>query len=572
MGQGSGSQRGAQIAELIIERFRGVPDEFRLPMLVNGKSASLLVVGDNGSGKSTILDAIEFCLQGTIRNSGFSTPHAPRLRNVFADLDKISKCNVVLADGTAVSRTTTPGRRHGKDVPPTDGFRLPFVFRRNDMRELLATNNHGESPLLRNFSILLKRFLGGTPAAEAAYGRRQALQREKLELETRLISLAGVDPAHFPRRLNNLEAWARQRRGGRPGMTKEEKRRLSSLPEPETLIVDRLREIYAELSRNRKITYAEGKHRVEPLLQEQLTLVSEQVTEAFSVLQPGNSVVSRLVFETDSSWRNEFPRIIPKLELLNGLVTMPAKVLSEAGLDLLAILIHLHFVRAAAEYGQARVLVLDDVFTAADAVLRARLATYIFDTLPSWQLVISFHDKLWHEQFRRAALAAKHPFRSVECGPWTPQAGLRVYDAPNSPSTPLELLLRANPPDQISIASRAGLLLEALCDHLTVSLELPMPRRLSQQYSLGELWPPVHKFLERTTARAAADGMNRSAHLRNLYGAHYTVWAQNVSLQEVLDFADDVLTLWRLTYCGTCDQFIRRARGTLGCPCGATSL
>ena len=56
-----------KLKKVIIHSFRGIPDKLEITFPEKGgKTSSLIILGDNGIGKSSIVDAIEFCLQGHV--------------------------------------------------------------------------------------------------------------------------------------------------------------------------------------------------------------------------------------------------------------------------------------------------------------------------------------------------------------------------------------------------------------------------------------------------------------------------------------------------------------------------
>lgn len=67
------------IRSIDIKAFRGIPQNLSLDFTdSNGHAISAIIYGENGSGKSSITDALEFVLQGKIgRSDKINNPLRP---------------------------------------------------------------------------------------------------------------------------------------------------------------------------------------------------------------------------------------------------------------------------------------------------------------------------------------------------------------------------------------------------------------------------------------------------------------------------------------------------------------
>jgi DNA repair exonuclease SbcCD ATPase subunit len=75
-----------KVAELLITSFRGAPKPFRLRLNgPQGSAHSLILVGDNGTGKSTIVDGLEFALQGKVAGYQLGAKGAPNAFSFQSD-------------------------------------------------------------------------------------------------------------------------------------------------------------------------------------------------------------------------------------------------------------------------------------------------------------------------------------------------------------------------------------------------------------------------------------------------------------------------------------------------------
>jgi hypothetical protein len=127
-----------RICRVVIEHFRGVPGVLTLDLSPGQaiQPVSLILAGDNGTGKSSIVDAIEFALQGHIAQSKYlKTLTAPSVPS-FA-VDELPRVSVTLDSGQVVTRGVIRDDEEGFLVTtalPHPGFGVsPFVLRRQDI-------------------------------------------------------------------------------------------------------------------------------------------------------------------------------------------------------------------------------------------------------------------------------------------------------------------------------------------------------------------------------------------------------------------------------------------------------
>ncbi len=58
-----------KIRNICIQHFRGISNDLLVDLTLRSEPESALIFGDNGSGKSSIVDAIEYATQGTIQGN-----------------------------------------------------------------------------------------------------------------------------------------------------------------------------------------------------------------------------------------------------------------------------------------------------------------------------------------------------------------------------------------------------------------------------------------------------------------------------------------------------------------------
>ena len=101
-----------RIQRLVMHAFRGVPGEMTVDF---GKGDSIVVYGDNGTGKSTIADALEWYFTGEIELlSHEGRQHA--VRYVGGERDEVTSVEVV-TNGTLGGKVVFPDERSVGDIP-----------------------------------------------------------------------------------------------------------------------------------------------------------------------------------------------------------------------------------------------------------------------------------------------------------------------------------------------------------------------------------------------------------------------------------------------------------------------
>ena len=285
----------------------------------------------------------------------------------------------------------------------------------------------------------------------------------------------------------------------------------------ETAIGKSVRRYTAELKRSRRaIQFAQSPFQEYETTEELLTAlarVADRITSAFLAITR-SSYISDVVLTYGEPNRDS---LAVSIELRNGTRRSPQTFLSEANLDLLALLVFTELVRESAEHGQAKLLVLDDVLQSVDATFRQQFVEHLFADFPGWQLIFTVHDRLWLEQFRDVLRRRTHAFIDIEIVGWTFEHGPNLRVGGRDPRDLIKAALITA--DTAAICSITGRALESLSDRLSWTFPVSVVRRPGDRYTLGDHWPGVRKMLGRTGATEESEAVDRLVVLRNLMGA-----------------------------------------------------
>lgn len=568
------SDRDLRVSMVNLCQFRGSPGNLSLDLSPKGRSLSAIILGDNGSGKSTIADSIEFALQGRIgRSIAFDSPLAPSAKS-FATAD-LAKVTVTLNNDTTISRRleSKPSGRLGVDIEHVrPGFRLaPISLKRQDILRFLDTGAMARGHVFFDYFPVNASEMAIRP--EELQARLDDEEYELRVLRTHLSEALGTELDAEPQELANRDkletiiknqvldgqSIAQAKRDGRWDLIPE------SIRENVTRLIQtqkRLRAIKNEKNRG-LMTKNPVLYRAQvAVLGEALEGIGDLLTTAFMEIT-GASHVSRIDVIFGRSGPVALDIIV---ELSSGKRCFPQQIFSEGYRDLLAILFFLAVAKRASEKGQARVLILDDVFQSVDSGIRSGTVEFILREFHDWQLLFTVHDRLWFEQLTAALRRHQHPFVQLELKRWRFDTGI-VASTPGDFRSNLNHQLTNG--DPAGICGAAGLLLEQASDQLSWRLGTSIKRAKADKYTLGALWPGVAKELRRGGLGEVVDRIDRSYVLRNLAGAHFNEWAGTLSREEAENFGEAVLELVKSTWCSTCNDWISRQGATARCHCGA---
>ena len=181
------SERSLRLVAVEVAGFRGSTESARLDLTKQGEPTNVLIWGDNGVGKSTLIDGIEFALQRRVdRSSDFNSSSRSSIRNLSSDN---ATAIVELSDGSAVKRSIVTNRA-GRDEPShphvRPGFRIaPIVIRRTDIIRFLDTD------ALSRGTVFFDYF----PDPSGLLGQRPNEELKTLEEERFLLFVARTDLA-----------------------------------------------------------------------------------------------------------------------------------------------------------------------------------------------------------------------------------------------------------------------------------------------------------------------------------------------------------------------------------------
>ncbi|WP_436531209.1 AAA family ATPase [Actinoplanes sp. HUAS TT8] len=572
------SQSRIRIAGVTLSDFRGVGSELGMDFRRKGRPASVLIFGDNGVGKSSLVDGIEFALQGRVgRSHDFDSSFAPVLRNLNTERQAVA--TVELSDGTVVSRTlehNDQGRLVADGAPPTAGFRwAPITLKRSDLLRFLDTD-----PLSRG-AVFFDYFPGDAERMGVRPEERQVLFQDELfaarvrrkTLATDLSERLGV-PFELVETAEALKKTLRDRVFG--GLNQEQAVQegvWDRLDQDLRDLIGTLQHALSDYRRAKKgieqagnmlnpITY----HREAAQLRHVMTEVGAELTTSFLKVTKADYVREIHVLAGESG-----PVSLDMVvELNNGEKVFPQQIFSEGYRDLLALLFFLAVARASVERGQARVLALDDVFQSVDAGVRLGLMAHVLEQFADWQLIVTIHDQLWYQQLRSLMQKRGHDFTEHRLIDWTFRDGPRLSTATPSPLAGVDAALAGENP-ALAVGA-AGHLLERIGSEMSWRFRISVQRTEGDRYTLGDLWPGLVKALRRSSIEALIREIDDVSALRNLAGAHYNPYAEALSWGEARSFAQNARTLFLALNCHRCGEWVTRRGPDATCRCRTTSV
>ncbi|GGN64787.1 hypothetical protein GCM10012285_67110 [Streptomyces kronopolitis] len=563
-----------RISAVHVESFRGVPGALDVSFLnPSGKPVSVIIFGDNGSGKSSIVDAAEWACQQSVGRSKAirRTSASPSLANLAAGGDRCS-VSVDLSDGRTLERSATftdTGSQASGDPTPDQFTRVPMSLKRADILRFLDT------PAIKRGSIFMDHALGeNAPEVSPMSTDKQAVIEDRHEAKrkmrkaaAKLATLIDIDPP--PRDANDIAEM----------IAVDVYKRL---PAADRIRITLPRAVQEQLDEVRR--HQEEVHTLNRMAK-RLGLPNSEKTERLTVMQGLLSGVGDWLTAAfrDVTGARHVTRVEPEfgslsaisLEIrvtLEGQVsTTPQNVFSEGYQDLIALLYFLAVARASGEQGQAKVLILDDVLQSVDANIRVALMELVIRDFRDWQLLITVHDRLWRNQLRDIFQRVGHPLVEAEIRQWDFEGGPHVFTAGADPSQSLRSAMESA--DPFLVCGVAGRLLEQICDRLSWTIPISVKRKRGDAYTLADMWPGIVKALKRTPSANLLTRVDRWVHLRNAAGAHYNEWADGVTWTEAELFGYAVLEFYDQVHCDSCNQWVERSGGMeYACRCSATTL
>ena len=277
--------------------------------------------------------------------------------------------------------------------------------------------------------------------------------------------------------------------------------------------------------------------------------IAQAVGKLYEQVHPGEGL--------DSIALNMDPNKRASLELeakFSGKDVPPQAYFSQSHLDTLGLCIFLAL--AARDRPAETILILDDVLGSVDEPHVERLISMIYEVSAIFRhTIIATHYRPWREKFRWGVLKPDQVCQFVELKEWTLDGGMAL-----SGSIPeivrLKTLLADPNPDVQSICGKAGVILEALLDFLTLKYGCAVPRRASGAYVLSDLLGAVNgkllaalkvETLDHSTdpAQIAAvivlkpvlDEISNIAQTRNVMGAHFNALSFDLYSKDGIRFA-----------------------------------
>ncbi|MGO9084516.1 MAG: AAA family ATPase [Candidatus Sulfotelmatobacter sp.] len=315
-----------------------------------------------------------------------------------------------------------------------------------------------------------------------------------------------------------------------------------------------------------------------------LDVISDRVDILYGKLHPGEKL-GNIKLQLDPDRRRSL-NVSSRFESKDDVP--PQGYYSEAHLDTLGICIFLAL--AEKDATSDTLLILDDVLTSADEAHVDRFIEMIHEELKH-PLLITTHYRPWRNRYRFAKGPALQ-VQLIELLPWSQQRGIR-HTKTKLEADDLKEALAKEPIDRQAVASKAGVLLEAVLGHVCFLYECKLPCKVSGNYTLGDYLSGIdsklRKLLKSITIaqdkksgqqtettmeiKALLDAIDSTTWIRNLVGAHFNMEGMDVSDAQILQFGAATTTLLDALICSGCGELPKKNTGSFySCGCKTKQL
>ncbi len=286
-----------------------------------------------------------------------------------------------------------------------------------------------------------------------------------------------------------------------------------------------------------------------------LANIATEVGRMYELVHPGEGL-SKISLQLDPKKRASLGIGAPFGTMKE---TPPQAYFSDSHLDTLGLCIYLAL--TGRDEPEKIILIIDDVLASVDEPHVQRLIEMLYDETAKFRhCLITTHYRPWKEKFRWGWLKnAQCQF--IELKDWTTTEG--ITHANSVPDIDrLKSLIAEKSPDSQLVCSKAGVMLEAALEFLTLLYQCRVPRKPGDTYTVGDLLPAIDDKLRKSlqvecavTDKAGTvtyqtkqlgpifDELDRIFQLRNVFGCHFNEISFTLLNSDALTFGKKVLEL-----------------------------
>lgn len=291
-----------------------------------------------------------------------------------------------------------------------------------------------------------------------------------------------------------------------------------------------------------------------------LSGISSRVSELYERIHPGEKI-NLITLTLDSKKRAS----LNLASEFDGVPAPPQAYYSESHLDTLGLCIYLAL--AEREAPEETILVLDDVVASVDEPHLQRVVEVLYEQGKKFRhCIITTHYQPWKVNIGWGSLREKG-CELIELKATDRHEGIQTRKSPPEPER-LRQELASDDPDHQAVCSKAGIVLEALLDHLTNLYECQVPKRAEQRYTLGDLLPAVRRKklkqvlvveimpdkdkaspLKTIELGPLLDQIANIVQVRNVTGCHFTALSAQLLGNDALKFGELTLEFFDALVC-----------------------